>query len=142
MPGVELKASVRDGFVVVVLRGDLDVTGAADAQALIAALVAPGQTLIIDISALDFMDCASLGALLRVQTLARRGGGDVVLAAPQPHVLRLLRLTATDEAFWVHGSVEAAVAGIASRPRRYADRRLAVSAASPGRAAPSRTSTG
>ena len=68
MPGVELKASVRDGFVVVVLRGDLDVTGAADAQAAIAALVAPGQTLIIDISALDFMDCASLRALLRVQS--------------------------------------------------------------------------
>ena len=89
MPGVELKASVRDGFVVVVLRGDLDATGAADAEAAIAALVAPGQTLIIDISALDFLDCASLRALLRVQTLARRGGGDVVLAAPQPHVLRL-----------------------------------------------------
>jgi anti-anti-sigma factor len=93
MPGVELKASVRDGFVVVVLRGDLDVTGAADAEAAIAALVASGQTLIIDMSRLDFMDCGSSRALLRVQTLARRGGGDVVLAAPQPHVLRLLALT-------------------------------------------------
>ena len=66
------KASVRDGFVVVVLRGDLDVTGAADAEAAIAALLAPGQILIIEISALDFMDCASLRALLRVQTPARR----------------------------------------------------------------------
>jgi anti-sigma B factor antagonist len=111
MQGVELKASVRDGFVVVVLRGDLDVTGAADAQAAIATLVAPGQTLIIDISALDFMDCASLRALLRVQTLARRGGGDVVLAAPQPHVLRLLALTGRDEVFCVQVSLEAAVAG-------------------------------
>ena len=106
MPGVELNASVRDGFVVVVLRGDLDVTGAADAEAAIAALVAPGQTLIIDISALDFMDYASLRALLRVQTLARRGG-DVVLAAPQPHLLRLLALTGRDEVFCVPASVEA-----------------------------------
>ena len=73
MPGVELKASVRDGFVVVVLRGDLDVTGAADAEAAIAALVVPGQTLIIDISALDFMDCASLRALLD------RGFGDLTV---------------------------------------------------------------
>ena len=119
MPGVELKASVRDGFVVVVLRGDLDVTGAADAQALIAALVAPGQTLIIDISALDFVDCASLRALLEVQTLARRGGGDVVLAAPRPHVLRLLTLTGRDEVFCAQASVEAAVAGTRSRRTRY-----------------------
>jgi anti-anti-sigma factor len=58
MPGAELEASVRDGFVVVVLRGDLDVTGAADAEAAIAALVARGRSLIIDMSALDFMDCA------------------------------------------------------------------------------------
>ena len=110
MPGVELKASVRGGFVVVVLRGNLDVTGAADAEAAIAALVAPGQTLILDISALDFMDCASRRALLRVQMLARRRGGDVVLAAPQPHVLRLLALTGSDEVFCVQASVEAAVA--------------------------------
>jgi anti-anti-sigma factor len=95
MPGVELKASVRDGLTVVALRGDLDITGAADAEAATAALVASGQTLIIDISALDVIDCAPLRALLRVQTLARRGGGDVVLAAPQPqprprpHLLRL-----------------------------------------------------
>ena len=117
MQRVELKASVRDGFVVVVLRGDLDVTGAADAEAAIAALVAPGQTLIIDISALDFMDCASLRALLRVQTLARRGGGDVVLAAPQPHVLRLLALTGRDEVFCVQASLVAAVAVLAAAGR-------------------------
>jgi len=89
----------------VALRGDLDVTGAADAQAAIAALVEPGQTLIIDIPALDFMDCASLRARLEVQTLARRGGGDVVPAAPQPHVLRLLTLTGRDEVFCVQASV-------------------------------------
>ena len=74
MPGVELKASVRDGQVVVTLRGELDVTGAADVEAAIAALVAPDQVLIIDLSALDFMDCASLGALMKVQALARQAG--------------------------------------------------------------------
>jgi anti-sigma B factor antagonist len=141
MQRVELKASVRDGFVVVVLRGDLDVTGAAGVEAAIAALVAPGQTLIIDISALDFMDCASLRALRRVQTLARRGGGDVVLAAPQPHMLRLLALTGRDEVFCVQASVVAAVAGTGSRTR-YPWRRLAVRPARPRRAASSHTCTG
>ena len=142
MPGAELKASVRDGHIVVVLRGDLDVTGVADAEAAIAALVAPGQTLIIDSSALDFMDCSSLRALLRVQTLARRGGGDVVLAAPPAHLLRLLALTGTDEVFCVQASVEAAVAGAGSRRTRSPWRRLAARAAHPRRAAPSPTSTG
>ena len=131
MPGVELEAGVRDGHGVVVLRGDLDVTGAADAGVAIAAMMTRGQTLVIDMSALDFMDCASLGVLLNVQTLARHGGGDVVLAAPQPYVRRLLALTGRDEVFCVQASVEAAVAGMASRRTRYLWRRLAVRTARP-----------
>jgi anti-sigma B factor antagonist len=142
MQGVELKTSACDGHVVVALRGELDITDAAGAEAAITALVARGQYLIIDMSALDFIDCSSLGALLRVQGQARAGGRDVVLAAPQPHVQRLLALTGTDEAFCVQASVAAAVAGIASRRRRHPWRWLAVRTARPRRAAPLRTGTG
>ena len=142
MPGVGLEASVGDGHVVVVLRGDLDVTGAADAGAAIAALVARGQRLVIDMSALDFMDCAALGALLKVRALARNRGGDVVLAAPQPLPRRVLALTGTDMVFCVQASVAAAVAGTASHRARYLWRRFAVRTARPGGAVPSRTGTG
>jgi anti-sigma B factor antagonist len=142
VPGVELQTSVCDGLSVVSLRGDLDVTGAADAEAAITALVAQGQSLIIDMSALDFIDCYSVAVLLRVQGLARRGGGDVVLAAPQRHVLRLLALTDNDQAFPVHASVAAAIAGIASRRGRYGWPRLAVRTARLRRTVLSRAGTG
>jgi anti-sigma B factor antagonist len=142
MPNVELKTSVCEGRVVVALHGELDVTSAADTEAAITGLLARGRCLVIDMSALDFIDCASLGALLRARGAARRGRGDVVLAAPQPQVRRILALTGQDEVFWVQASVAAAVAGMAGRRRRYPWRRLAVSTARPGRAAPSRTGTG
>ena len=142
MPGVELETSVRGGHVVVALRGDLDVTSEADAEAAITALAAPGRSLILDLSALDFIDCSALGVLLRVRGLTQRGGGDVVLAAPRPLVRRLLALTGNDEVFGVQASVEVAVAGLAGRRRRYPWGRLAVRTARPGRAAPSRTGTG
>src|SRR5207245_6245071 len=67
MPGAELTTSVRGGRVVLTLLGDLNVTGAASAEAAIRARVVRGQSLVIDMSALDFIDCGSLGALLRVQ---------------------------------------------------------------------------
>jgi hypothetical protein len=54
----------------VALRGDLDITGAADAGAAMAALVVPGRCLIIDMSGLDFIDCGSLGARQRGAGLA------------------------------------------------------------------------
>jgi anti-anti-sigma factor len=142
MPGVELVADACDGNVVAVLRGELDISGAAEAEAAITALVAPGQYLIINMSALDFIDCGSLRALRRTRALARRGDGDVVLAAPRPLVRRLLALTGNDEVFWVLTSMDAAVAGVARRRRRYAWRRLAVRTARLGRAAPLRTGTG
>ena len=74
MPGVELTTSACDGHLVVALCGELDVIGAADAEAAIPALVAGGQYLVIDMSALGLLDCGALGALLRAQALARRGG--------------------------------------------------------------------
>jgi anti-anti-sigma factor len=141
MPGVELSTSACNGHIVVALRGELDVTCTTEAEAAITALVARGRYLVIDMSALDFMDCSSVGALLRVQTLAPCGGGDVVLATPQPLVLRLLALAGADGAVWMETSVDAAVAGIARRRGRYSWWRLAVRTARPGRAAPSRTGT-
>ena len=142
MPGAELSTSACDGHVVVTLCGDLDVLGVADAERVIAALVVPGRCLIIDMAVLDFIDCGSLGARLRVQRLAWSTGGDVVLAAPQRHVLRLLALTGRDHAFVIHASVQAAVAAPPCRGAQYGGRPLAVSTAPSGRAAPSRTGTG
>ena len=80
-------------------------------------------------SALDFIDCSSLSALLRAQRLVRSTGGDVVLAAPQRQALRLLSLTGKDDAFGLHASAEDAVVSIGSRQTRYGGRGLAVNAA-------------
>jgi anti-sigma B factor antagonist len=141
MPGVELTTSAGDGHVIVVLRGELDVTGAPEVEVAITTLVARGRYLVIDMSALDFIDCSSLGALLRARGLTRRSGGDVVLAAPQQYPRRVLALSGQAEVFWVQASVDAAFASIVRQRRRYSWRRLAVRTARPGRAAPSRTGT-
>jgi hypothetical protein len=42
MPGVELSTGAWDGHVVVALRAELDVTGAAGVEAALAALMLPG----------------------------------------------------------------------------------------------------
>ena len=92
MKNVELHTRVCRGYAVAVLRGELDTRDAEDTAAAVAALTAGGQQLIIDLEALDFIDCHAVGALLRVRETARRAGGDVLLAAPHGPVLRLLTL--------------------------------------------------
>lgn len=142
MAGVELTTNTCDGHVVVALRGELDVTDTPEAEAAITAPAERGRYLVIDMSALDFIDCSALGALLRARGLTRCGGGDVVLAAPQRYARRVLALSGQNAVFSIAASVDAAVAGIATLPRRYPWRRLAVRTARRGRAAPSRTGTG
>jgi len=84
MAGVELNTRVCAGHVAVALCGELDCVYAADAEAAITALTARGQSLIVDMSVLDFIDCSSLSVLLRVQRLARQSGGDLVLTGLRP----------------------------------------------------------
>jgi anti-anti-sigma factor len=132
MASVELRTRVCGGYCVVMLRGALDTTDAESAARAVAALTADGQQLIIDLGALDFIDCHATGALLGVREAARQSGGDVLLAAPHGSVLRLLTLV---DVSGVHPSVAAAVDSAAQRDAR----RLAAGIALTGEPVPSGT---
>jgi anti-anti-sigma factor len=91
MVSVELLARVCGGYVVV-LRGELDTADAESTASAVAELAEGGQQLIIDLEALEYIDCHALSGLLRARDTARKAGGDVLLAAPHGLVLRLLTL--------------------------------------------------
>lgn len=106
MVNVELRPGMYGGYVVVALRGELDTVEAVSAASVVAAA---GRRVIIDLGALEFIDCRALDELLGVRELARQAGGDVLLAAPQGLVLRLLTLIGMDG---MHASVAAAVESV------------------------------
>jgi anti-anti-sigma factor len=114
MPGVSAEKSARAGCVIVALRGELDVCTAEDG---LSALTAPaGARVVVDLAELAFMDCYCLGEIMAVRAQARRTGGDLVLAGPQPAVLRLLVLCDVVSRGLVFASVEEAVSGAGSAP--------------------------
>jgi ABC-type transporter Mla MlaB component len=53
--------------VVVTLHGELDVVDAASVMAVLAAAAARNPRIIVDLAALEFIDCRALGALGRVR---------------------------------------------------------------------------
>jgi anti-sigma B factor antagonist len=116
MPGVQVEESAHAGCVVIALRGELDVCNAADGVRALTALAAAGARIIIDLAELAYMDCYSLGELMAVRAQARRAGGDLALAAPQPMVLRLLVLRDVVSHRLVFASVDEAVGGAWSAP--------------------------
>ena len=112
MFNIDLSTREYAGHGVVALGGELDVTDApAVASHLITATAVYGPWVIVDLAALDHIDAASLGVLVRVLKRARRNGGDLPLVAPQDLVRRVLTATGLIDVFSVYPSVKQAVRG-------------------------------
>ena len=102
--------AIRDdgAHVVVMLRGELDIANAADLGAVLSEAVARNPNVVADLSDLTFIDCASLGALVRARTRAREAGGDLVLAGARGRLRRVLPLPFLAGVFPVDASVDEA----------------------------------
>jgi anti-sigma B factor antagonist len=90
MVSAELSTRGGGGPVVVVLRGELDVTQAADVAASLAVVAAGGRDVIVDLEGLAYIDSSGLAALARARQHARRAGGDLLLAMTPPPPCGLL----------------------------------------------------
>lgn len=110
----DLDLSIRDvgGHAVVALSGELVLADApAVASYLMAAVAACGQSIIVDLERLEYIDSRGLGILLCVQQWARRRGGDLSLAAPQRQVREVLEGCGMTGVFSVSHSVPEAASG-------------------------------
>jgi anti-sigma B factor antagonist len=119
MCSVNLITRECDGQIVVVLRGELDVADTVRVVAELTAVAARERDVIIDLAALEFIDSSGVAALVRARKHARHAGGDLLLAAPQQQVLRVLALTRMIDVFSVHTCVDDA-ADRTARSRQHA----------------------
>jgi anti-sigma B factor antagonist len=116
MFSMDLRSGACGGHVVVALRGELDLVDAARVAAALGRVAAREPRIIVDLAGLEFIDASGLAALLRGRRDARDAGGDLLLAAPQRRVRRVLAIIRESDGFAVHASVAAAAASaIASR---------------------------
>jgi len=116
MISVDLSTRERDGQVIVALRGVLDVADAVSVAAALTAVAARQRDIIIDLAGLEFIDSSGVAALVRGRRQARYAGGELLLAAPQQQVLRVLTLTRLIDVFPVHASVAEAVCSAGRAP--------------------------
>jgi anti-sigma B factor antagonist len=87
--------------------GELDAFTVTEFRAAIAQLGSPRE-LVIDLSAVPFVDSAGLGALIGGVRRTRELGGQVALACSRPTLLRLFHNTGMDRITPVASSVEEA----------------------------------
>ena len=87
--GLYVDVANEDGVVVTTVRGELDI---ASADMLSATLdnVANEERVVLDLSAVDFMDSSGLAVVLRQSMRRRDAGGTLHIRRPSVSVQRLL----------------------------------------------------
>jgi len=82
----------------IAVEGELDLYSAPDVKEELASL-SPGAHLLIDLSAISFIDSAGLGVLATAARRVRAAGGTVLLVVGDHNVLKVLRITGLDRYF-------------------------------------------
>ncbi|HVT70203.1 MAG TPA: anti-sigma factor antagonist [Trebonia sp.] len=115
----ELSVSPVDGCVVVIIRGECDVTNAGRLrEALLALLARRSARMVLDLSRVSFLDCAAARALVAASRRARLLGGSLAVAAPTASAARLLQLTGLGARLTIYPATDVALAAV--RPVRRA----------------------
>lgn len=116
MTSIAVSSSLGPDHVVVVLRGELDATNVTRFARALSVAATSGSRVIVDLAGLAFMDCSGLSALVSAYRQVRGAAGDLMLAAPQRPVVRLLSLTDVTGLLPVYASMEEAANGCGRAP--------------------------
>jgi anti-sigma B factor antagonist len=88
----------------------LDLHSAPQVETCLAELLEAGaRSVVVDLMGVSFMDSAGLGVLLSASKTLRARAGELVLAADDRRILRVLEITGLDRSIHVESSLVEAV---------------------------------
>ncbi len=101
---------VVDGMQVFEFTGSLDIATSPTVRASLTEASERGDhRLIVNLTAVDFLDSTGLGALIGAQRRAKEYDGEVRLVAKEGQILRLLRITGLLKVFPVYATLHDAL---------------------------------
>jgi anti-sigma B factor antagonist len=100
------------GTVVVSPAGELDAFTSPELRSELHRLLEDVATkrLVVDLTAVTFLDSSALGVLVGALRRLRERGGELHVVQPRPTVKRIFELTALDSVFTLHGGRDEALA--------------------------------
>jgi anti-sigma B factor antagonist len=108
--GIRISSQQRDGFVVVAVGGELDVVTSRRFDEFLTEVRRDTDHIIIDLSAVDFMDTGSLAVIVGHWKQVTAAGGTLALAGARYRYTKTLWITGLADRLPMYDSVDAAVA--------------------------------
>ena len=110
MEGIRISSERRDGFAVVAVSGELDIVTSRGFDDYLAEVRRDADHVIIDLSAVDFMDTGSLAVIVGHWKQITAAGGTLALAGARYRYTKTLWITGLADRLPLYDSVDAAVA--------------------------------
>ena len=104
---LSIDVSPRETSTVVSLSGDIDIQTAPALRERLAALP-ESRIVVVDLSAVEFLDSSGVGALVGAAAALRDDGGSLRLACPQPRVQKVFRISRLAEVIPIYDNVDEA----------------------------------
>jgi anti-sigma B factor antagonist len=108
--GIRISSEWRDGFAVVTVSGELDIVTSRRFDECLAEVRRDHGDIIVDLSAVDFMDTGSLAVIVGHWKQVTAAGGSLALAGARYRYTKTLWITGLAARLPMYESVDAAVA--------------------------------
>src|SRR5215470_5591510 len=108
--GIRISSGRRDGFAVVAVSGELDIVTSRRFDECLAEVRRDDAHIVIDLSAVDFMDTGSLAVIVGHWKQVTAAGGTLALAGARYRYTKTLWITGLADRLPMYDSVDAAVA--------------------------------
>jgi anti-anti-sigma factor len=110
LEGIRISSQRRDGFAVVAVTGELDIVTSRRFDECLAEVRQDDDHIIVDLSAVDFMDTGSLAVIVGHWKQLTAAGGTLALAGARYRYTKTLWITGLADRLPLYESVDAAVA--------------------------------
>ncbi|MGI9007451.1 MAG: anti-sigma factor antagonist [Streptosporangiaceae bacterium] len=114
MPEFDLTSEQRDGTLVVRLVGDLDIVTSRQLDETLAQARHTTEHVVLDLSAVDFMDTSSLAVIVSHWKGLASDGGSLALAGARFQYTRTLWITGLADRIPMYDTVDVAIAELAA----------------------------
>ncbi|CAN5721939.1 hypothetical protein BH18ACT13_BH18ACT13_10850 [soil metagenome] len=104
---ITVEALSETSATVVRVHGDLDMATCPECETALEG-TDPGKRTVIDLLGCTFLDSSALRVLIATARDAGSAGGDVLLVAQDPGILRVLQIASVDTMCQIHETVESA----------------------------------
>ena len=106
---MNVEVTKRGVATVIALSGEVDLDSSPRAREALLEAVARRAQVVVDLSAVDYIDSSGVASLVEAYQQARKNSSTFTLATPSEPARRVLELARLDRVFTIHDSMDAAL---------------------------------